>query len=214
MISPSHVDARETVIEGSLREVALADVLQLLDLGRKTGVLRVVDGLGARRARVRLVNGRVLDAEMTPWTGAPDAREIVIELLGWTSGRFAVEPLDAHERLPARAVTLGVDAVLMEAARRADEWARLADRVPGPHAAPRLAAPGVGGGPLALEPGEWEVLAHADGALDLRAIAARTRRDLLVVARAVHRLIGEGFLAVGPEVEDRVPREGARSSLD
>ena len=196
-------DARSAVIEGSLREVALADVLQLLDLGRKTGVLHVTDAFG-RGARVTLVNGRIRDAAFdgeAPRRGERHLRDVVIDLLGWTTGRFAVEPLDEATGHTG-GVTVGIDSVLMEAARRADEWARLADRVPGAHATPRLAPVAPHAAPVALAPEEWEVLAYADGVADLRAIAARSGRDLLAVAAAVHRLVGDGLLTVTRDAGD------------
>ncbi|AHG90595.1 protein of unknown function DUF4388 [Gemmatirosa kalamazoonensis] len=196
-------EPRAAVIEGSLREVALADVLQLLELGRKTGILHVTDAVAGRRAHLTLVQGRirdaVIDGELAA-RGDRQVREVAIELLGWSSGRFAVEPLD--ETTATRGSTVGVDSVLMEAARRADEWARLADRVPGAHAAPRLAPVAPHAAPVVLAPEEWEVLAYADGVADLRAIAARSGRDLLAVAAAVHRLVGEGLLTVTRDAGD------------
>jgi hypothetical protein len=209
--APAEDQLRGTVIEGSLREVALADVLQLLDLSRKTGVLRVRDAVGEREAMVTLVGGRIAAACITPSVSRTDPRETMIELLGWTSGRFSVEPIDETHARP-RLGLLGVDTVLMESARRADEWSRLADRVSGPDAVPRLATPDDGGNePLALAPDEWEVLAYADGVSDLRTLATRTRRDLLAVARAVHRLVGVGFLTFASEA-DAVPLDDRRSS--
>jgi hypothetical protein len=197
------------LIEGSLREVALADVLQLLEMGRKSGILRITDAVSGRHAHITLVDGRIRDAASSD--GPPlDTRETAIELLGWSSGRFAVEPLaeEPVRRRGARpAPTIGVDSVLMEAARRADEWARLVDRVPGAHAVPRLADPDAAAAPVALAPEEWEVLAYANGWSDLREIAARSGRDVLTVARAVHRLVCEGFLVIGSAGE-AVPREG------
>jgi len=200
-------DARSAVIEGSLREVALADVLQLLDLGRKTGVLHVTDAFG-RGARVTLVNGRIRDAALdgeAPRRGERHLRDVVIDLLGWTTGRFAVEPLDEATGHTG-GVTVGIDSVLMEAARRADEWARLADRVPHDRAVPRLVTDGAAS-TVSLAPEEWQVLAFADGVADLRTIAERVGRDVLAVAGAVHRLVGEGLITVGA-----VPRDGERSS--
>jgi Domain of unknown function (DUF4388) len=224
MTAPLAQDARDAVIEGSLREVALADVLQLLDLSRKSGVVRVSDGAGLRRASVTVVAGRVTDAELAVDGLAPcSARDAVIELLGWSSGRFVVEPLP--DEMPARPGfgAMAVESLLMEAARRADEWARLADRVSGPDAVPRLAPPTASTrAPLALAPDEWAVLAYADGRADLRMLAARLGRDTLVVAAAVHRLVGEGLLALDgggvpealdvPDVPD-VPTDDRRSSL-
>jgi len=215
MSTQSTESTRAAVIEGSLREVTLADVLQLLDMGRKTGVLRVTDALGTRSARVTLVNGRIHDATIDG-SGRPGrgtgARDVVIELLDWSAGRFAVEPLDASAEKP-RGAGVGVDSVLMEAARRADEWARLADRIADARVVVRLGAESSAtAAPVALSPEEWELLAFADGAADLYTIADRSGRDVLAVARAAHRLVGEGLLEVASD--PAVPQGAGRSSED
>jgi len=220
-------EPRTSVIEGSLREVALADVLQLLDLGRKTGLLRVDDARERRVARLVVVGGRVCgacvdaadagdavaidDATLARRALATDARtlfDVVGEALAWRNGRFAVDPLPdaiAAQAPPGH----GVDALLMDAARRADEWAALADRVAGPHVVPALAASDDAGALLTLSPDEWEALAYADGVADLRAIARRAGRDVLAVATAVHRLLALGLLAIDAAA---VPQSGRRSS--
>ena len=213
---PRVPEPRAAVIEGSLREVTLADVLQLLDMGRKTGVLRVTDALGTRSARVTLFNGRIHDAAIDgsarPAASGLSARDVVIELLDWSAGRFAVEPIDAHAP-KARGAGVGVDAVLMEAARRADEWARLADRIADARVVVRLVADsGAAPAPVALSPEEWELLAFADGAADLQVVAERSGRDVLAVARAAHRLVGEGLLEVA--ADPAVPQDTVRSSED
>ncbi|MDH5643051.1 MAG: DUF4388 domain-containing protein, partial [Gemmatimonadota bacterium] len=51
-------------IEGPLKELGIHDVFQLLDLSRKTGVLRVVSDLRNNEGRVWFDDGAVLFAEL------------------------------------------------------------------------------------------------------------------------------------------------------
>src|SRR6266850_637302 len=51
-------------IEGPLRELGIHDVFQLLDLSRKTGVLRVVSELRSNEGEVYFDAGSVVHAEI------------------------------------------------------------------------------------------------------------------------------------------------------
>jgi hypothetical protein len=220
------VRAGGAAIEGSLREMPLADVLQLLELGRRTGVLRVEDAGVARAATLVVVDGRIASATIHGLGVASDGEvhagastprraivDAVCDVLAWRTGRFAVAPLPGDAAIETtRRGGVAVDAVLLEAAHRADEWARLSDRVPTADVTPMLAVLPAGD-LLTLSPEEWRVVALADGALDLRALAAQLDRDVLAVARDVHHLLEAGVLRVPREPTDGVPPEDTRSSV-
>ena len=66
------------------------------------------------------------------------------------------------------------ESLLMEGARRIDEWSRIETHIPHLGVVPQLApldATGDGVRQLDLLPREWEVLTLIDGARDVRAIA-------------------------------------------
>ena len=130
---------------------------------------------------------------------------VVFELLSWREGFFRFEegPMQGEPM-----VQIGTEALLMEGARRIDEWSRISDRVPSLLAIPRLTslqddshAP-----MLDLLPSEWEVLTMIDGALDLRAIAARLARTEFDTAKVVYGLVSTGVveLEVPASVAERV----------
>ena len=56
-------------LEGALRDLGLAEVIQLLSGGRRTGALRVSGGAGARGAIMRFVEGAVVAAR---WDDEPE----------------------------------------------------------------------------------------------------------------------------------------------
>jgi hypothetical protein len=207
------------LLEGSLRELALADVLQLLELGRRTGVLRVADEARGLSGDVALADGAVTGARLGTRAGTreADVQAIVCALLEARVGRFAfvpaLESVEAPARTPVRRVR--VEAILVEAARRADEWARLAGVVPHPAAVPTLADPGVAE-PLTLDARQWALLTEVDGARDVVALAAALGRDPLEVAGALGELTRLGLVTCGAESQPRpvdvVPSMPARSS--
>jgi hypothetical protein len=89
-----------------------------------------------------------------------------------------------------------VEALLVEAARRADEWGRLAAWVPGASAVPALI---VGEAPAdtssgAPTPRQWALLAEVDGARDVAGLAAALGRDALAVAADCAALVRAGLL--------------------
>ena len=234
---------------GPLKDLHIQDVFQLLDLGRKSGVLRVTSELrqtagtvcfdrggvvaaavgsdpqplGARLVRTgqdhrRRPRSRARHAERaataaasaTSWwaLGSISRRELdrqlkaqieeaVFELLRWSEGYFRFEegaPCHAAVEAPVRFPT---EALLMEAARRIDEWSRIGSKVSHLRLVPRLPAPEAQGSePLDLVPFEWEVLAAVDGARDLHSLAEVLGRSEFEVARTVYGLTNAGIVVL------------------
>lgn len=114
-------DARAS-ISGDLSEVALVDLVQTLEVGRRTGTLRLSDRTG-RSATVWLRDGRIVDCQL----GAATGEGAFHRLLRWAEGEFAVE-FEAVTR-PAR-ITAPNQALLLEGLRRADDWRRAAGQLP------------------------------------------------------------------------------------
>ena len=239
-------------IEGPLKELGLHDIFQLLDLSRKTGVLRITSELrnnegtvffdrgaivfATARSMAQRIGERLLQAgKITPAEleharavqqreggrrrlgrifveiGALTPRELereverqveeeVFDLLSWREGffSFAEGPVDGA---PADAlVRVPTEKVLMEGARRIDEWSRIETLVPHLGVVPSLApleAAGPAGAPgLDLRPAEWAVLAEVDGARDLRQLAATLHMPEFDVSRTVFGLVTTGVVAL------------------
>jgi len=239
-------------IEGPLRELGIHDVFQLLDLSRKTGVLRVASELrddegvvyfdsgrvvhaqvrskamplelallqagkitkdDLESARASRVNGRA-EAELVDLLverGAVTAKElerqlrlqiesVVFELMSWREGFFSFEERSANDTgaMKHTRIRVSTESLLMEGARRIDEWSRIADKVPSLGVVPILAAVREDGEApqLDLLPPEWEVLSMIDGTRDLRGIAAVLGRGEFEVAKVVYGLVTTGVVEV------------------
>ena len=248
-------------LEGPLKDLHIQDVFQLLDLGRKSGVLRVTselrqtagtvcfdrggvvaavigsdsEPLGTRLLRGGKITGADLDRARTLQTSGDRRRlgdilvaqkaisrrelerqlkaqveEAVFELLAWSEGYFRFEegsPCHAAVEAPVRVAT---ESLLMEAARRIDEWSRIGAKVPHLGLVPRLPAPEEQGRePLDLVPFEWEVLAAVDGERDLHSLAEVLGRSEFEVARTVYGLTNAGVVVLDdPEHPGEEPEPG------
>jgi hypothetical protein len=136
--------------------------------------------------------------------------EVVFEIMSWREGYFTFTdgpleglPVEAKVRLPG-------SSLLLEAARRIEEWSRIAAKIPHLGLVPALAPPtGAETGRLELLPVEWEILAAADGVRDLRDISTAVRRSEFDVARAVFGLSSAGVLVL----EERPSPDGVEPSI-
>ncbi len=247
-------------IEGPLKELGIQDVLQMLELARKTGVLtvrsqrmmdeavvHVVEGdlvFASRRRALRLLGQQLLrEGKLTAKEleraleaqradpkqrlgailvemGTVDRSELerqlrfqveetIYDLLAWDEGYFHFEETDDTPEGPIR---IRVDSLLMEGARRLDEWTRLESRVPSPDAVPTLLAAGESA-TVDLRPDEWEVLAEVDGERDLRLIAASLGRSAFDVAKIAYGLASMEVIEVREKAQPS-PGEELQPLLD
>lgn len=97
------------VFQGELAEIPAFAVLQILEMGRKTGRLRI-DTLG----QLWLADGNPVHAETKDQVGFDAALTIV----NGASGRFDFEPGD---EIPDRTICASVTELLLEASRLLDE---------------------------------------------------------------------------------------------
>ncbi len=113
----------DQAMEGTLGQLPLTDLLQILGQNRKSGVLRVAGPLGI--ARLRLSAGVVAEAEAEGASGI----KALFRLLLWREGGFAFAP---GEPGPAGDIGRSVGELLLEGLRQADEIAGLRARLPDP----------------------------------------------------------------------------------
>ncbi len=133
---------------------------------------------------------------------------VVFELMSWREGFFSFEEQPISDAPAEATVRISTESLLMEGARRIDEWSRIADKVPNLGVVAVLAQvnddhPSL----LDLLPNEWEVLTMIDGTRDLRAIASALVRSEFDVAKIVYGLLATGI------VELRTPERSTPSSV-
>jgi len=111
-----------TRFEGSLSDMTVVDLIQTIEIGRKTGAIQF-QGEAGYRGTIYFRTGKVIDAEL----GRLQAQHAVFRLLTWSDGRFQVEFRPIHRK---DAVSLSTQALLMEGMRRVDEWGRMLEQLP------------------------------------------------------------------------------------
>ena len=171
------------VRSGRLTDDDLASVREAQAAGDRRRFGEILVALG-------LVTAREMDQQMRLQIEA-----VVFELMSWTEGHFRFEEGLSEEALRDASSPLGTESLLMEGARRIDEWSQIADRVPNLSVIPDL-APGDADHPALLDllPQEWKVLAMIDGETDLRTIAATAAMSEFDVARVVYGLVTTGVV--------------------
>ncbi len=112
-----------TKFSGDLADIGVVDLVQTIDLNRKSGIIHIADREG-RRGAVFFRDGRVIDAEVGRLAGT----EAMYRLFSWSEGRFEVEFKPIRRR---DVIELPTAALLMEGMRRLDEWTRLLETLPG-----------------------------------------------------------------------------------
>ncbi|MCZ7677291.1 MAG: DUF4388 domain-containing protein [Sandaracinaceae bacterium] len=111
----------KTRFTGQLGDMGLVDLLQTVEISRKSGVLELTNG--AHRGTVTFRDGQLVDAEAGRLRG--DAA--IYRLLLWNEGEFEIDfrPVRAEQRIKS-----STQALLMEGMRRIDEWGRLLEQIP------------------------------------------------------------------------------------
>ena len=112
-----------TRFSGSLSEMSVVDLLQTIDVSRKSGVLTLVADDG-QEGMISFDSGAVINATVEDLVG----EDAVYRHLLWREGTFDLE--FRRVSLSERTVHRTTQALLMEGMRRLDEWSRLSELLP------------------------------------------------------------------------------------
>ena len=241
-------------IRGNLSEASLADVLQLLALGQKTGCLSVAQDGSV--GTVSFVSGRIVHAELvnrrdrfgdrlvrlgviTPdhlalvTTGnvprddrdlaqallaqglidrdrligeyRAQVDEAVYDLFRWSHGSFTFEP-EAEDASDELLVSVSADSLLLESARRVDEWTQIAKRIPSLDLIFALDGARIAEREWPLSPTQERLLPLLDGSMDLHTVIERSGLGEFEVGKAVFGLLTAEYVQrVGQSTERRPP---------
>ncbi len=99
-------------VSGSLKEMSLPDVVQILANGRRGGRLQIV--AGGMRGEIHFAEGQIYDARF----GSVSGEEAFYALLKLADGTFALDPTFAPQR---RVIHASAEGLLLEGMRRLDE---------------------------------------------------------------------------------------------
>jgi len=108
-------------VSGSLTEMSLPDIIQILGVGRKTGRITLEDE--GKTCTIDMEEGQVINAALDDLRG----EEAFYQILYWSKGSFSINP---SAELSERLITLANDSLMLEGFRRMDEAARGEDGAP------------------------------------------------------------------------------------
>lgn len=111
-----------TRFAGRVADMPVVDVIQTIEISRKSGVIQFVSERG-RQAAIYFRDGKVIDAE----AGTLQGEDAVYRLLTWSEGEFEVVFRTVRRR---EVITVSSQGLLMEGMRRLDEWSRLLEQLP------------------------------------------------------------------------------------
>lgn len=175
-------------MSGSIEEIPLPDLLQLLSTSKKSGVvaLRSEAGLG----KLYLRKGQIYFASIDDSFNMPP-KKAIIRMLTWTHGFFELEPPD--DRAVLEELQDSTEGLLMEGMRQMDEYNALVEKLP-PMAAgiaiPRPLEPKL----RELAPEELDVFQAALTAGTVRALFDECPLTDLTIAEKLKALLDKGYL--------------------
>jgi len=184
----SNVSAAGKPMSGSIEEIPLPDLLQLLSTSKKSGVLSVRsdEGLG----RIYLRKGQLYFATIDDnYDLSP--RKAMFRVLTWVAGTFELEPPDEKNVLDE--LKESTEALLMEGMRQLDEYHRIEPELPGRTDPLSLSVP-LDPALKDLDPNELDLLQLTINQGSLQGVLDRSPKSDFETAEKLLGLIKRGYL--------------------
>jgi pSer/pThr/pTyr-binding forkhead associated (FHA) protein len=178
-------------MSGSIEEIPLPDLLQLLSTSRKSGVLVTRSDWGT--GRIFLRKGQIYFASIEDGFDA-GPRKAMFRMLGWAAGFFELDPPD--DRAVAEELSDSTEALLMEGIRQLDEFRALTKKLPPASSNVAVARP-LTQRLRELKPEELDLFQVALGGGTAQSLLDGSRLTDLEAAQALIALIDRGYLVVG-----------------
>jgi hypothetical protein len=178
--------------QGSLKELPLPDIIQLVSVSGKTGKFTLTrDG---DRGFIWLKNGQMVHATVGDLVG----EEAIYALAIWNQGEFQFSPGDEPDR---QTITKSNTNLLMEAARRLDEWRVLSKKIPSVEHVPELLARENRHEQVTLNPHEWVLLTRINGERSIVEIGRSLNMSSFDVAKILYGMITGELVQLKKKIE-------------
>jgi len=173
--------------QGSLKELPLPDIIQLVSVSGKTGVFSLKRD-GEATGEIYLRGGHIVHAELGDLRG----EEAVYELAIWPEGDFVFTPWRETELTTIQKSNTNL---LMEAARRIDEWQVLAKRIPSTRLVPVFTQQATTTS-VSLTPQEWQLICKIDERRSIEEVAIGLNMSPFETCKLLYGLITSGLVAL------------------
>ena len=179
-------------LQGSLSELPLPDVIQLVSVSGKTGAFEIQGELEA--GRIFLRDGQIVDAMV----GRLRGDSAVYEMAVWSQGSFVFRPNEETEQVT---IHISNANLMMEAARRLDEWRVLSRKIPSLDLVPYFTTRDQGADQVTLSPQEWILVTRIDGQHSIEEIANQLKWAPFDVSKLLFGMVTTGLVALGNSAE-------------
>ncbi|MDH4179027.1 MAG: DUF4388 domain-containing protein [Armatimonadota bacterium] len=169
-------------LTGTFEELSCAELLQMLNVGHKTGRLTVQQG---EQKAVLFISGGEVTRAVSRWERGPG---LVYRLLGWKSGEFSFERTDEPVM---RNIEESTEALILEGMKRFDEWERVEAEMPDLNVVVRQRAFAVNERFEELSPAAQAVLRLVDARRDVATIIRESGLEPMEALKAVTELLSE-----------------------
>lgn len=191
----------EMAFQGSLKELPLPDIIQLVSVSGKTGKFTLAQE--NEQGFIYLKNGQMVHATVADLVG----EEAIYALAIWNNGEFRFAP---GEETPEQTIRKSNTNLLMESARRLDEWRVLSKKIPSTDLVPVLFARPNRTEQVTLNPQEWLVVTKVDGRRSIDEIGKDLHMSGFDVAKLLYGLITSELIELKKNSEPvPAPRRGA-----
>jgi hypothetical protein len=174
------------LIQGSMREAPLPDIIQLVSQGGKSGCFHITED--PKRAKIFLKDGRISHAI----TNDAEGLDAVYEVALWLDGHYHFE--EGEQNAPVT-ITKSNATVLMEMHRRMDEWRVINQKISSLDLYPNSTLlPGET--PHGVSPREAKLLNLITGFYTVAELAEVLQKPVLTIAKDVYGLIMAGHVTL------------------
>jgi hypothetical protein len=177
-------------LAGDLSEFPLTDIIQLVDLSKKSGAVNLKGRRGQQQLEGWLYfrDGRIIGARL----GSMQPLEAAYTFFTFTSGPFRFHD---EIQLDVPTITASNEVIIMEGIMRQDAWSKVQEQVPSLSMIPRLVPnPAATGAEISLEADEWRVLTMVNGKNSVGYIAQRSGLGEVRTCEIIARLLESGLI--------------------
>jgi hypothetical protein len=177
--------------QGSLKELPLPDIIQLVSVSGKTGVFSLRRN-GDSTGEIYLRGGQIVHAHV----GDLQGEEAMYELAIWPEGEFVFTPGRETE---VTTIQKSNTNLLMEAARRIDEWQILSKRIPSTRLVPVFTHQATTTS-VSLTPQEWALICKIDERRTIEEVAIGLNMSPFEACKLLYGLITSGLVTLNEDL--------------
>lgn len=182
--------------QGSLKELPLPDIIQLVSVSGKTGVFVLQSP--TQTGQIFLREGEIVHSVV----GQTSGEDAVYELAIWQEGEFEFK---AGVETEDRTIKKSNTNLLMEAARRIDEWQVLSKRIASTRLIPVFTNQSSSAS-ISFTPQEWQVICKIDERRSIDELATVLGASAFDVCKLLYGLVTAGLVEL-KEPLGQIPAE-------